>query len=241
MANKPNPAVPADPHELQAWEFRRFARFTPTYFLRASKIERPSFYAVCMALAEFGTFKTGEDVRPTQVALADITGLSTATVRKVLAFLERAQAVEVVDLQRHGGSPSKVYRFRKSKFVAEVLRIEDRDWKPEESASRNHSTTHSSRVGTTAPLSANHRPTECEPQTHNKDDKELKGSNANALSPAPDDAHSPVGASVGAAEIPDGLENDRSLDDQLIGVGSLPSVSADDLEDLLGGLVVPGQ
>lgn len=239
MATKPNPAVPADPYELQAWEFRRFARFTPTYFLKANKIERPSFYAVCMALAEFGTFKTGEDVRPTQVALADITGLSTATVRKVLAFLERARAVQVVDLQRHGGSPSKVYRFRKSRFVADVLRTEDRDYKPAEAVSRNHSTTHSSRVGTTDPLSANHSTTECEPQTHNKELQELKGSNANALSPAPDDAHSPVGASVGAAEISEELTEKRSLDDQLMGIGSLPSVSADDLEDLLGGLVVP--
>ncbi|MCK6080092.1 hypothetical protein KZX37_05585 [Microbacterium sp. EYE_5] len=238
MATKPNPAEPADPYELQAWEFRRFARFTPTYFLKANKIERPSFYAVCMALAEFGTFKTGEDVRPTQVALADITGLSTATVRKVLAFLERAQAVEVVDLQRHGGSPSKVYRFRRSKFVADVMRTEDRDWKPDESASRNHRPTQAERVGTTAPLSRNHSTTECEPQTHNKDSKELKGSNANAPSPAPVVALPPVGASVGAAENLREPKEEHSLEDSLAGVGSL-SVTADDLEDLLGGLVVP--
>lgn len=147
MAPKPTPkSTPADPHALSAPEFRTFAMHVPTFHLKQHGIERPSFFAVAFALAQFCDYKSGTRVRPTQVAVADVTGHSPKTVRKVVTYLKRCGALVVVDHQRHGGTPSEVYDMRKSRFVADVLKLENRHWTPApaDSVSGNHRPTQDS-------------------------------------------------------------------------------------------------
>lgn len=118
--------TPPDPEALTHADFRWFLMYFPDVVLKARKVQRLSLTSVGMMLAQFGNYETGTGIRVSQTALADITGASRNTVKKVLDVLKEAGAIEVVDHQRRGGKPSENYRLRKSSFVAKVLDIKNR-------------------------------------------------------------------------------------------------------------------
>ncbi|WP_341998161.1 hypothetical protein MRBLWH7_000118 [Microbacterium sp. LWH7-1.2] len=125
MANKPTQEV-VDHYRLTHAEFQEFIQHVPHAPLKSRGINRASFNSVAYSLSRHGTFKTGEDIRITQAGLVDESGCSHNTVRKVVAFLKEAGVLELVDHQRHQGSPSENYRLRKSSTVKQVLKVKDR-------------------------------------------------------------------------------------------------------------------
>jgi hypothetical protein len=95
--------------------------------LKDAKIQRTSFVAVGLALAQFGDYRTGTRVNPSAKALHNLTGAHHDTIRKVLKVLKVNGALEVVDSHQgaNGGQPYEVYRFRKSPAVVKVLAKRD--------------------------------------------------------------------------------------------------------------------
>lgn len=135
---KPTPTKYAIGDRIKKGTFESFVRHFPNQWLRnAGKIlndsykslDRVSFYAVARALIEIGDFKTGENFRLSQVAIADISGASTKTVRRVLKLLEKTGAIRVVAESKRpgGGTPVKNYTLVYSEHVHEVLTIRDRN------------------------------------------------------------------------------------------------------------------
>lgn len=157
-------------------------------------IQRPTFVAVAHSLLATGDFKTGERFRLSQVAIAEISGTSTKTVRRVLSLLEKMGAICVVGTSKRpgGGKPVKVYTLTYSQNVHEVVTDKDRDklgerWKrPQrkknvESEGRSNPTA----MGVTTPLNGNHNPIQWEPQPYNKNLQEQERNDSDESSPAP--------------------------------------------------------
>lgn len=127
--------------------FQAFIRHFPNQWLRNAgvilkdghgSISRVHFFAIAHGLVEVGDFEGGSNFRLSQVAIADITGASLKTVRRVLALLERSGAISVVDKSRRpgGGTPVKVYQLVYSQGVQVALNAKDRNaerdsWKRE--------------------------------------------------------------------------------------------------------------
>jgi hypothetical protein len=166
--------------------FQSFIRHFPNYWLREAgkilgdghkSIDRVAFYAIAHGLVEVGDFKTGENFRLSQIAIADITGTSPKTVRRVLALLEWAEAIRVVELSRRpgGGTPVKNYQLVYSSRVDLALKAADRNahrdrWKrePRQKSSDDpavgnttpvQEVTQPHPVGNTTPPSREHNPT----------------------------------------------------------------------------------
>ncbi|MFJ4160258.1 hypothetical protein [Microbacterium testaceum] len=206
-------AKPIDPQQLSAPEFRLFITHFPDHYLRDSGLKGTTFFAVGMALAQFGDYATGERVRPTQKALADTARVDPRTVKEVLKVLVHSGALEETTPQRHAGSPSRTFRFRRSDFVSRVLVTQDRHWTP---LQMNKTGVH--------PLPTGVHPLPDASTPNNKNRQNGKNcSVAEAPSPAPVVALSPDGASDGAVT-PDEfiseswLDGDSEIDLLLAGV-----------------------
>lgn len=157
-------------------------------------IERPTFVAVAHSLLATGDFKTGERFRLSQVAIAEISGVSTKSVRRVLRLLEKLGAIRVVDTSKRpgGGMPVKVYTLTYSEHVHAVLSDNDRDkardqWKrPQRTAEAPDAREHNpSALGTTTPITREHNPNQWEPQPHNRNLQEQERTDSDKSSPAP--------------------------------------------------------
>lgn len=216
-------------------------------------IQRAGFYSVANALVAAGDFKTGENFRLSQVAVADISGKSTATVRRVLALLEYFGAIEVVDLSRRagGGKPVKVYRLVYSSHVRKVIKDGDRNrnrdhWKREDRGSNGHCNPIAMAPAT--PANGSYNPSQCELEPHKRNVEERITNGSDESSPAPVVALTPDGASDGAAESENKkLSMDPAEIDALLGHGSNTAQTAavapvaqpaylDDLDDLKASL-----
>lgn len=131
MAYKPTQKRPADPGTLRPFEFQEFVQFFPDAALTKAKIKRSAFVAVSMMLSRHGEFKTGLRIRPSVGTLADESGASRPTVRKVLRYLlDLGAIVKTADHRNSGGgSPVTEYRLYRSPVVDEVLtHLRDRDF-----------------------------------------------------------------------------------------------------------------
>ncbi|MCC2030347.1 hypothetical protein KEC56_12630 [Microbacterium sp. YMB-B2] len=157
-------------------------------------IERPTFVAVAHSLLSTGDFKSGERFRLSQVAIADISGASTKSVRRVLGLLEALGAIRVVDTSKRpgGGKPVKVYTLTYSPSVDEVLRDLDRNklgerWKRPQRLKQTDSDgrTNPSAMGVATPLNGRSNPIQWEPQPHNKNLQEQERKDSDKSSPAP--------------------------------------------------------
>lgn len=111
---------------LSAMEFRVFIEHFPTRALEKRDLRRSTFGYVAFIFAQHGDYASGTRFRLSQKALADITGVSRTTVRKVLDLLERVGAIEPVD-ERPGSAVT--YRLRRSPFVELVLEKQDRSYR----------------------------------------------------------------------------------------------------------------
>lgn len=139
MAYKPtqNKNIPVDPLQLNHADFRWFIMHFPAILLKEAKIQRPTFVAVGMVLAQFGDYKTGTKINPSAKALHNLTGAHPDTIRKIIAVLTATNALEITEHHqgKNGGQPYPVYRFRKSPEVARVLAKRDaKEWTKRASA-----------------------------------------------------------------------------------------------------------
>lgn len=126
------PQNPADPKALNHADFRWFILHYPALLLKDAKIHRTTFVAVGMALAQFGDYATGTRVNPSLKLIRNLTGAHHSSIVKVIDALKACGALEVVDQHQgsNGGSPSEVFRFRRSAAVVQVLAKRDaQDWK----------------------------------------------------------------------------------------------------------------
>ncbi|KJL23139.1 helix-turn-helix domain-containing protein [Microbacterium foliorum] len=160
--------------------FESFIRHFPNQWLRSAgeilgdqykTLDRLSFYAVAHALIEVGDFKTGENFRLSQLAIADISGASPKTVRRVLSLLEKTGAIRVVAESKRpgGGTPVKNYTLVYSEHVHQVVTIRDRNldrdlWKRSDRSALGSTTpvqwvAQPHPVGSTTPPSGEHNPT----------------------------------------------------------------------------------
>ena len=219
MATKP---TSKDPHALLPLKFQEFVQKFPDAALEKAKIRRAAFVAVSMMLSRHGEFKTGERIRPSVGTLADESGLTKPTVRKVVAYLQQIGVLVKTGEHRNpgGGTPVAEYRLYYSPVVATVLEINDRDY-----VSGKQRTTAEVAVENREPLSVNQGTTEWKTENHNRDHRKRKESSeakAPSLSPSSLD---PSGRSEEREE-----END-SMDDKLDQAFMEPS-----FEELLAGI-----
>lgn len=164
-----------DPQQLNNAEFRWFVLHFPAVLLKKAKIQRTSFVAVGLALAQHGSYQYGTNVNPSKKLIHNLTGAHEDTIKKVYDVLKDCKAIEVTGTHQgvNGGQPSEIFRFRKSRAVEQVLeRRAAQEWKE-----RANPTGESAN---TAGESAN--PT---PDDNRNFRKELNGSLADATSPAP--------------------------------------------------------
>lgn len=201
MAQKPTYKI-GDP--ISAGTFRKYIehfynghlRLAGEKFLQdgSGAIERPTFVAVAHSLLATGDFKTGERFRLSQVAIAEISGCSPKSVRRVLRLLEKLGAIRVVETSKRpgGGMPVNVYTLTYSKHVHAVLSDTDRDkareqWKrPERSAASESTRDHKpSALGTTTSINRDHNPNQWVPQPHNRNPQEQERTDSDKSSPAP--------------------------------------------------------
>lgn len=184
MAHTPKQYKIGDP--MSKGTFESFIRHFPNQWLRDAgnileddykTLSRVSFYAVAHGLVEIGEFKSGEDFRLSQVAIADITGTSPKTVRRVLALLEKTGAITHREDSKRpgGGTPVKNYALTYSKYVHQVLTVLDRnvnrdEWKREPrtktadsltsgSTTPMHQVAEPHSVGSTTPANREQNPT----------------------------------------------------------------------------------
>lgn len=212
MANKP---TQNDPHALRPWEFQEFVQYFPDAALQKVKIKRGQFVAVAMMLSRHGTFKTGTTIRPSVATLADESGISEPTVRKVLAYLRDIGVLAVTGTHRNpgGGTPVTVYQLRRNDKVDHVLRIKDRDY------GRGKRETAVSGPGENGePLRGKWETAEGQVENHNRNNKNDKNhSLAEAHSPAP----STLQASPGVGAAMTDPDSSDWIDTFLAEVGSL--------------------
>jgi hypothetical protein len=102
---------------ISAPDFRWFIAHTPKAWLKAAKIERPVYFSVGMALAQFGDYATGKRVNPSVRTIHRMTGVNEKTVSKVLNYLVGIGALAKVGTNQgsHGGKPYPVYELRRER------------------------------------------------------------------------------------------------------------------------------
>ena len=125
-------AKPVDPQELNNADFRWFVLHFPAVLLKRAKLQRSSFVAVGMALAQFGSYEFGTNVNPSQKLIHTLTGAHEDTIKKVYSLLKDCEALEVTGSHQgiNGGQPSEIFRFRRSLTVEQVLdRRAAMEWK----------------------------------------------------------------------------------------------------------------
>jgi hypothetical protein len=224
MALKPTYRI-GDP--INAGTFRKYIehfynghlRLADENFLKdgGGAIQRPTFVAVAHSLLATGNFKTGERFRLSQVAIADISGTSPKTVRRVLALLEKTGAIHVVGKSKRpgGGKPVKVYTLTYSEHVRDVLRDEDRNklgerWKRPKRLKKTDDDGRSNptAIGAPTPFNGHTNPIEWVPQPHNRNHQEQEKNGEEESSPAPIVAMPP--ARDGAAVVDEEYENDSA-------------------------------
>ncbi|MFB4348619.1 hypothetical protein [Microbacterium sp. CR_7] len=189
-------------------------------------IERPTFVAVAHSLLATGDFKTGERFRLSQVAIAEISGCSPKSVRRVLRLLEKLGAIRVVETSKRpgGGMPVKVYTLTYSDHVHAVLSDQDRNkardqWKRPQRAAQASDTREQnpSALGTTTPINRDHNPNQWGPQPHNRNPQDQERTDSDRSSPAP------LVAEPLARSGADRQESDADWMDELLSeIGALP-------------------
>ncbi|MGF2950300.1 hypothetical protein [Microbacterium alcoholitolerans] len=184
MGYKPTQKKPVDPGTLKPFEFQEFVQLFPDAALTKAKIKRSAFVAVSMMLSRHGKFETGLRVRPSVGTLADESGVSKPTVRKVLAYLRDLGAIVKTGEHRNpgGGSPVTEYRLYRSPLVSDVLQnVRDRDYGRGKQETTGEGTGESGE-----PLSVNQGTTEWKAENHNRNHKRRKESSVEeSPSPAP--------------------------------------------------------
>lgn len=194
-------AKPIDPQQLNNADFRWFILHFPAVLLKNAKIQRSSFVAVGMALAQYGNYEYGTNVNPSQKLIHTLTGAHEDTIKKVYDVLKEHEVLEVTGSHQgvNGGQPSEIFRFRKSLTVIQVLnRRAAKEW--EEKAN---------------PTGESANPTGESANPTGEDNRnvleEHNGSVAITPSPAPVVALSPDGASD-CAVTPDDTIRDSWMD-----------------------------
>lgn len=132
MTKKSSTPKTVDPNQLSHPDFRWFLMYFPDVALEKVGLQRDSIFSVGMALAQFGNYDTGTGIRVSKLALANFSGKSRNTVKRVLDLFKAVGAIEVVDHQKRGGTPSENYRLRKSPFVTKVLEAKDQALRKQE-------------------------------------------------------------------------------------------------------------
>lgn len=123
--NTPNKrSRPADPYRLNNADFRWFILRFPAVAVKRAKINRSSFVAVGMALAQFGSYEYGTNVNPSQKLIHTLTGVQEDTIKKVYNLLKEVGALQITGKHQgvNGGRPSEIFQFRRSQAVADVLK-----------------------------------------------------------------------------------------------------------------------
>ncbi|MFP1601891.1 hypothetical protein ACLD0U_04275 [Microbacterium sp. 2216-1] len=211
MVYKPTPKKrPADPGTLLPFEFQEFVQHFPDAALTKAQLKRSAFVSVAMMLSRHGDFATGMRVRPSVGTLADEAGVSKPTVRRVLAFLKKLDAIVKTGEHRNagGGSPVTEYRLYRSGVVDEVLSLKDRNVR-----SGKQGTTATPSGESREPLSGKQRTTEGKAENHNRNHKERKESEVEE-SPSRAPVVAPPTASDGATEVT--KEDDFDVDEFIL-------------------------
>jgi hypothetical protein len=195
MASSPTQKKTPNPGQLKPFEFQEFVHHFPHAALKKAGIKRYAFVCVSMELTRYGNFETGTQLRPSIGELADASGVSEPTVRRVLAYLRAIEALVCTGEHRHGGgSPIQEHRFNRSIVVRDVLAIRDRDH-----GRVKQGTTQAAQGESREPLRVKQETPEGKAGDHDRKSQKIKG---NSLADAPSPAPSSLlpSASDGAAE-----------------------------------------
>jgi hypothetical protein len=214
-----------DRDALSAPDFRWFLKYFPEGVLQRQGVTRSAMWGVGMALAQYGNYEQGTGIRVSHLAISKDAGVSRNTVRKVLDLFKLVGAVQVVDQQRRGGSSSENYRFRRSRFVRDVLDVKSPEMGKTKRPARSVQTEHSM-LG--VEQSVVHAGQEVLHADHDKNSQNEKNSKNHSEAIAPSRAPVPPSLTAG-----DGAEEEKVKNyDERINYAFM----APDLRQLLEGI-----